>query len=276
MSPWLAIFDDRVAVYQQELQRCQQALGVDAVHDLRVSIRRLLAFLALLQQLAPGLRRRKKLRRRLKKQLDGLSALRDTQVTLATVKALDKPIAGKQLFCAYLLKQEHRQLHASRQALQSFPVDKVYRQLGKLRKQLRKRLPDIDEKVLPAAVEAAYAKVVARHQLVQKEDMASIHRVRVAFKRFRYTAEIVQLIAPVFHAKAMHAMRQYQTLLGSIQDAEVMLVTLGDFSSHLEGIEVAPLLRHMQQQHGLLVASYWQRREQLAGFRLPASRVVGV
>lgn len=283
MSPWLAIFDDRVAVYQRELLRCQQTLDEEAVHDLRVSIRRLLALLDLLRWITPDLRRRKKLCRRLKRQLDGLGALRDTQVTLAAVKSLDKPLAGKQLFCAYLLKQEHSQLHDSRQSLREFPAGKVSRQLRKMRKRLGKQSAGIDgAKGLRRAVEAAYARVLARHRLVQREDTASIHRVRVAFKRFRYTVEIVQQLAPAFSREApfpdktLHAMRQYQTLLGNIQDAEVMLATLGDFSTRSGAVEAAPLLCHMQQQHGLLLARYWRQREQLAGFRLPADRVVGV
>jgi CHAD domain-containing protein len=273
----LAVFDDRIAVYQRELSRCQQALGEEAVHDLRVSIRRLLALLNLLHSVAPGLGRRKKLRRRLKRQLDGLGALRDTQVTLAAVKSLSKPLAGKQLFCAYLLKQEHSQLLDSRQDLQRFPVDKVSRQFHKVRKQLRKRFPDKGGyNPLPGAIESAYARVLARHRLALREDTSSIHRVRVAFKRFRYTVELVQMLAPVFPAKTLQAMRQYQTLLGNIQDADVMLVNLADFSARSEDVEVAPLLRHIEQKHGLLVARYWRQREQLAGFRLPADKVVGV
>lgn len=273
----LEVFDDRVAVYQRERLRCQQALDEEAVHDLRVSIRRLLALLNLLQWVAPGLRRRKKLHRRLKRQLDGLGALRDTQVTLAAVKSLNKPLAGKQLFCAYLLKQEHSQQHDSRRYLQEFPAGKVSRQLRKMRKKLGKQSVGVDGgKGLHRAVEAAYARVLARHRLVQRENTASIHRVRVAFKRFRYTVEVVQMLVPVFPTKTLQAMRQYQTLLGNIQDAGVMLASLGDFSARSEAVEAAPLVRHMRQQHGLLVARYWRQREQLAGFCLPADRVVGV
>ena len=279
----LDVFDDRVAVYQRELLRCQLALDEEAVHDLRVSIRRLLALLNLLPWVAPDLRRRKKLRRRLKRQLAGLGALRDTQVTLAAVKSLDKPLAGKQLFCAYLLKQEHSQLHDSRQSLQEFPAGKVSRQLRKMRKKLGKQSVGVNGgKGLRRAVEAAYARVLARHRLVQKGDMASIHRVRVAFKRFRYAVEVVQQLAPAFDQglrfpdKTLQAMRSYQTLLGNVQDIEVMLATLGDFSTRSGDVEAAPLLHHVQQQRGLLVARYWRQREQLAGFRLPADRVVGV
>lgn len=279
----LEVFDDRVAVYQRELLRCLQALDEDAVHDLRVSIRRLLALLSLLRDVAPDLRRRKKLRRRLKRQLDGLGALRDTQVTLAAVKSLDKSMEGRQLFCAFLLKQEHVRLLASQEELQAFPVRKVTRQLHKVRKQLCKHLPDVaGHNRLPGVVEAASAEVLARHQLVQKEDMASIHRVRVAFKRFRYTVEVAQLLAPVFIGAAMfpdktlQAMRQYQTLLGDVQDAEVMLVTLKDFYARTGVVRGTPLLSHVQQQHGLLVERYWRRRTQLAGFRLPADKVLGV
>ena len=57
----------------------------------------------------------------------------------------------------------------------------------------------------------------------------SIHRTRIAFKRFRYMVEALSPLLPAVTDQHRHAMRGYQSMMGDIQDVEVMLATLDKF-----------------------------------------------
>ncbi len=71
----------RYGKYQVEHNRCKAEFSEEAVHDLRVATRRLLAIVDLLRIIAPA-PNLQKLRGLLKVQLDSLDELRDTQVLL--------------------------------------------------------------------------------------------------------------------------------------------------------------------------------------------------
>jgi CHAD domain-containing protein len=274
----LHVFDERVSTYLKQLAYCQQLFSEEAVHDLRVSIRRLLAMLDLLKQVAPGLRRQKKLRRRLKRQLAGLGALRDTQVMLATVRAMKgKPPAGHQAFVADLLRQEAHHLLDVKDQLLQCPSRKIKRRLHQTRKQWKAVASDIDmQQTIRWAVDTAYANVCVRDRRARRDNAASIHRVRIAFKHFRYMVEIMQQVRPVYPARTIHAMRQYQTLLGDIQDAGVLQASVAEFAGGAAPVDAVPLQLYARQRYTVLTACYWRQREKLAGFQLPASQVVSV
>jgi CHAD domain-containing protein len=57
----------------------------------------------------------------------------------------------------------------------------------------------------------------------------TIHRTRIAFKRFRYMVEALATLLPGVTDRRLAAMHHYQTMMGDIQDIEVLLATLGNF-----------------------------------------------
>src|SRR5207248_1790604 len=93
--------------YQKGLSQCQEKLSEDAIHDLRVETRRLLATLALLGDFLPA-SRRKKIECGLKQHLDEFDDLRDTQVGLELTKRLRQQSAVARDFYKHLLDREKR------------------------------------------------------------------------------------------------------------------------------------------------------------------------
>jgi len=77
--------------YRAELERCQEKLSEDSVHESRVAARRLLATLELLEGFL-GPRQLKKARRDLKQHLDIFDDLRDAQVILRSAKPLRRSL----------------------------------------------------------------------------------------------------------------------------------------------------------------------------------------
>src|SRR5215475_15776715 len=80
----LEALDQRWKNYRAELKRCRTEFSNEAVHDLRASARRMLAFIQLLNYLSPR-PRLQKLNRAFKEQLGEFDELRDTQVILAEI-----------------------------------------------------------------------------------------------------------------------------------------------------------------------------------------------
>jgi hypothetical protein len=87
----LAAPDRLYGKYLLGRNRCQAAFSAESVHDLRIAVRRMLALVERLQAIEPQ-PRLKKLRRDFKAQLDSLDDLRDTQVLLAELAALQKSL----------------------------------------------------------------------------------------------------------------------------------------------------------------------------------------
>ena len=56
--------------------------------------------------------------------------------------------------------------------------------------------------------------------------MVTIHQMRVAFKRFRYTAELLQRFLPQFTAPLLERMKDFQSVAGDIQDVAVLLARI--------------------------------------------------
>ncbi len=70
--------------YRSELKRCREEFSNEAVHDLRVAARRLVAMTRLLHAIEPR-PRLQKIIRMLKEQVDEFDELRDIQVILAEI-----------------------------------------------------------------------------------------------------------------------------------------------------------------------------------------------
>lgn len=267
----LDIFDDRVLAYQQQLARCQFVCSEDAVHDLRVSIRRLLALVEVLCVVFPELPRCRGLRRRLKNRLDSLSALRDIQVMLEAVRAWPMSRAG-QAYALWLQQHEKLQLATVSSSLRTRRDGKVRRRLDRLRGRLE-TLSDVPgwQYALQQATTDAFTRVMARHRRIVRDDVQGIHRMRVAFKRFRYTVEVGQALVSSGDHRWLKALRDWQTLLGHLQDTVVMSTTLAVFIAEQHQFDVTPLVRLVTSQREKCLQDYWQQHDDLSGLWPPAS-----
>jgi CHAD domain-containing protein len=58
----------------------------------------------------------------------------------------------------------------------------------------------------------------------------TIHRTRIAFKRFRYMAEALQPLFREISPRRLAAMHAYQSTMGELQDTEVFLARLHKFT----------------------------------------------
>lgn len=215
--------------YCKRLARCQEKFSESAVHDLRIETRRLLAMLDLLD----ALRVRdslKKTRKVFKQRLDAFDELRDTHVQLSLLKPLCRDFPKAREFDLLLLRREKELISQLHQDIGTTKQARLERRLKALEKQLRKSANAKPRKaggsLAAAALSETFARVVLLRGLVRRNNTKTIHQMRVAFKRFRYMSELLQPMLPRLTKKRLRRMQEYQSMMGDIQDMEVLLAGL--------------------------------------------------
>lgn len=215
--------------YRRRLARCQEEFSESSVHDLRIETRRMLALVDLLRALhfEDSLR---KLRKTYKRRLDAFDELRDTQVQLLLLKPLWRDFPEAREFVLVLRRREQRLIGELRKEIKRMKQLRLERRLKALEKQLersagRARRPPARLPVL-AALREHFRSVAELRQRVRSANTATIHRLRVAFKRYRYMCELLQPLLPRLSAKPLRAMQAYQGLMGDIQDMEVLMAAV--------------------------------------------------
>jgi CHAD domain-containing protein len=261
----LGALEERWKNYRIELKRCRVEFSNEAVHDLRVATRRMLAYIQLLNSISPR-PRLKKLRRAFKDQLDEFDELRDTQVILGELSELLQKLPQLHDFQEHLRSSEERLLRALRTKIKRLRTSEISRRIRKTHKAIE---TETNERLAPQllqAVDDAFLRVRQRYNAVDIANPATIHRVRVAFKSFRYMVEIVHPLLPGFPPKNLKRMNDHQTLMGEIQDADVFSQTLSDFTDHASLSDPEPVRRYEEQRHVDALSAYKKRMSQLARF----------
>jgi len=266
----ISTLEKRWKTYRSELKRCHKEPGEEAIHDLRVATRRLLALIDMLRALSPH-PRLGKLRSAFKDQLDHLDDLRDTQVMLVEVSETLGDLPELALFQKYLTKREKRLLRATAKATKSFKIANVRKRLDSTRQALFKIENRSDrQKELLQIVDEAYESTLRRYRNVEPTQPATIHRVRVAFKNFRYMVEIVHPLISNFLEDNFKQMHEYQGLMGDIQDLEIFISSFDDFAEKDTSYNSEPVRQYYNLRHSEAINAFVEDMHQINIFWRPA------
>jgi CHAD domain-containing protein len=251
----------RLRTLRAQTKLCRKQFSEEAVHDLRVAMRRLLALVDFVNFFvaSPALR---KVRRSLKAHLDAFDALRDTQVMLLETSQRLSELPEIEPFHRYLQKTEKQLLRRAQKDIKD--VDNAH---AKPIRAALKSLPSLSVDVF-SPVDDAFHAVLSRLAMVDPANVATIHRVRIAFKRFRYSFEVVQPLLTDMPEDLPAQMHSYQTLMGEIQDAEVMLRTLEEYASRprKDSNDITPVRQFYERVHRERVEVYLQNMDRVHSF----------
>jgi CHAD domain-containing protein len=252
--------------YKAELKTCRREFSEAAVHDFRVAARRLLSALDLLRTVIqdPAIQ---KIRRILKDQLDNLDDLRNIQALLADISEIIHEIPVLQPYQEYLQHKEKKNLRAARKEIKSLKIASLSKRIQKLNKTIEAfKQADLDTSLF-SAVDEAYAIVNQRYAMVDPDQPATIHRVRLAFKKFRYMIEAIYPIlqnSPPDYLKRLH---DYQATMGDIQDMEVALQELADFGELAPAsYDPEPARSYYKDRHALALSRYIEDKGEVITF----------
>jgi CHAD domain-containing protein len=265
----LEALDNRWKNYRAELKRCRAEFSNEAVHDLRGAARRMLALIRLLNSISPR-PRLQKLNRAFKDQLDEFDDLRDTQVILAEISETLQELPQLQEFQGYLQGVEKSLLKALRKKLKVIDLFDVSKRIRRLRESLKAESNgDLVSQILQA-VDDAFLITKQRQNWINPAQAATIHRVRIAFKSFRYMVEIIHPLLHDFPSENLEQMHDYQSLMGEIQDMEVLMQTFADAPVYASSFEPEPVRRYYERRHAKAISAYIEDMNQLDTFWRPA------
>jgi len=211
---------------REQLKRARAAKAEAQAHKLRVALRRLLSALALAKPLGAG--PPPKVVQELERLLRSLSPLRDLEVEEAAVQHLAKtwPVLSE---VSKKLERKRASLakHLAKR-LAEFPVRATDRAVEHCVRALDAEPAASQPSALLVlgAVLDCYEKFDRRRRAVAAGTSGALHRVRVAFKHYRYAVEIALPLLPARAARTLEAMKSFQDELGAIQDARVLHETL--------------------------------------------------
>ncbi len=258
--------------YRKKLKSCQREFSQSAVHESRVETRRLISIVDLLRSfLADG--PIKKARRILKRHLDRFDELRDTHVQLLSLAKMLRIFPVLQPFHAALEERERRAVKSTARKIKRIKAARLARLVAALAKGLEAApKPGARRRAGPTrllqAVNRAFTRVVELRRSIVPRDTATIHRTRVAFKNFRYMVEALAPLFPGVSARQFQAMKEHQSMMGDIQDNEVLLASFAEFrrKGSISPDSAGRFEEELLRRRRWLIGAYLQNADQLREF----------
>jgi CHAD domain-containing protein len=207
------------------IPRVTASADVEAIHDLRVAIRRLRTLLKLARPVF-GRHYADAVRAAFTVVHRATGALRDEEVldeTLETI-ASDSPA-----FVAWKMRRRARERSLRRGVLARLQAGDLSRARQLLKALVT--LPVDPERDRPAAKLARRAVDRARRKVealrdVPTSDAVALHELRIAYKELRYATELLAPALPADLAAMAEPAAKFQKRLGEIHDADMALATL--------------------------------------------------
>jgi CHAD domain-containing protein len=215
----------------------------DAVHDLRVALRRCRTMADALSEVnpGPGWRRLKRASRGL---FHALGKLRDTQVKRALIKTLGP--AGDPLrkhILRLLSRQENKHRKSAEQALDGFDRREWKKLTRKLT--LKARFFPMNSVVYQRLALARLNEAVGLYQQARRRRSATAwHRLRIGIKLFRY---IVENFLPQRYEVWSEDLKRMQDLLGKVHDLDVVR---GEIRRNADTNDPAMVAAWIEKIHG--------------------------
>jgi CHAD domain-containing protein len=229
----LSFWMDRVL---KEMEKVRSSPDIDAVHDLRVAIRRCRSVGAVMEEVDPD-PAWQAMRKAARKLFRALGALRDAQVMSEWVKKLAPETDAVRAHLQASFESREPQLRgAALRAVGKFD-QKAWKRLART---LRQR-----SRLVPAGSLAAECLALERFEDAKDLHAKALrtakpkpwHALRIGVKRFRYT---VESLLPDQYAAWSENLKRIQDLLGEIHDLDVLsqMVKQSDFVETEESLKL--------------------------------------
>jgi CHAD domain-containing protein len=256
-----------------ELERNRRRCSEPGIHDLRVATRRLLAVLDLADAVLPG-EVGPRSRRMLRRYLKSFSPLRDCHVRILTLRGLTRRFTVSRPMLREARVLEKELVRNAGRVIVRFDTAAFEREVSAVALALAS-LEDTPARTSAAAVVLAgvaakkYLRVAARGRKLTAADTKTIHRLRVAFKEYRYAMEALLPVFPGLGKPQFRTMNAFQDRMGEIQDIEILIGAVGKFAVTRGAAFPASVLnlqRHLAQRRLALVDSFMKGADAVTHF----------
>jgi len=263
--------------FRRHMKRRQRP-SKKGVHQLRVEARRVIAVLAVLHSIVPS-RETDRLERCIKDAFRGSARLRDTHVRVLLIEKESESFPELKPLRKVLRKREKRFVRRFEKCIACVRRAKLNKSIRDLRKCLRRTLRNSanEERGLRALlkeVNRAHRRTVvllrrARQSPSGKTSPARIHRVRVAFKKFRYQVEVLEPLIAGLSSRELRQMRNWQDTLGEIQDTDLLRIFIAKRAARKGNGTLDRFLEHLDERQKHLIREFLASADQLLEFWPP-------
>jgi CHAD domain-containing protein len=263
----LNALDKRWNEYYAELKLCRREASREAIHDLRVAARRLLAVIELLRTIMPH-PRLQRMRTSFNNQLDNLEELRDIQVVQAEISEVIRELPESKPFLVHLEKREKNLLYTTEKQVHLLKPGNLIKRISTVRRSVVKLYEDGKDinNQLFETVDDAFGLVLHRTEMLDQTRPATIHRLRIAFRKFRYMVEIVHPALAGYSPDNLSQLHDFQDSMGYIQDIEILLDHLNEFTEKETKFDPEPVRNYFQLRHDDAVQAFFQDMPKVKSF----------
>jgi CHAD domain-containing protein len=231
----VSALEERHRIFSMQLLRVRRRSSEPGIHDLRVATRRLIAVIDLVSDITthPGLLKRRKT---LRVFLKGLNALRDMHIRKIVLGKMRTTHRAAGLVLRDTRMREQELLRTTGRSVRLFDAASMQAAITEaedalLRIGMNPALSAATQAILLGALAGTFARVVKRRELLSGSDPATVHRMRVAFKKLRYSLEILAPLLSWLTPETRKRLNAFQTTMGKIQDIVVALEGLATFEA---------------------------------------------
>lgn len=236
--------------FGKQFEKTVKEISEENIHDLRVWDRRLAEFVKINSMLAG--KKSAKILDQLKKLLSSLGSLRDNQAQQVIAIEYSLP----EVFLEALRKAEKRLVEKTAKSIESFDKKSLYKRIDRLVKKNNLICSDSanlkkNSVLLIDLVNVEFENLKRKYNMINPADFSTIHAVRIAFKKFRYTAEALEKFLG-FDEEKQKLLKDFQDIMGAIQDLVILTETLDKFLNSgelkLSGLEYQKIMlnKHMK------------------------------
>ncbi len=216
------------------LLRVHRQSDAEAIHDLRVTVRRIRTLLAVARPLF-GRHYVDDIRGTYTRLARATGALRDEEVFRALVDKHRAALAPELQEAAerFLGAREERERALRARALEELAKDDVSRARGTLSALLSLPVRPKKDQPLHAFARKAVLQAMGRvdeHRDAKDDDAAGLHDLRIAYKRLRYTMELFMPALPPDLVAGYDLSVRFQKRLGDLHDLDLALLELSSAS----------------------------------------------
>jgi len=233
----------RATRFREQLTRASaDPTSDEAIHDLRVAIRRVLAWIAVRDILLGPDQRLREARVSLKALMSPLGKLRDAHVKrdwiLHFVPEGDDP---SYLYAVQVASNVLRWESRVRTCLGARSARRLRVPFPKGAGGLGGRL---EAAILAPGLLGRLEREVSKHRdaALDPAHPEALHRMRLAFKKYRYAAEVLLPFFPKATEETANRLHAFQTLLGTIHDFDVILAEAASFRRDILGVAMESVL----------------------------------
>lgn len=219
----------RLSRFRSCLKKASLRPGEKEIHDLRVSIRRLLSFSDVAASISGKEPFPARDRKRMKDLMRPLGKLRDAQVKILWLRKIAATgDEGTYLYALSVRGDADKWANRVRDLLQDCGRTRVRR-----RKPTLTIPPDSEgnlrERALSVVRKVEESVESVREEARDEANVEALHRMRLAFKKYRYSVEVLAPLFPAVTEKTMKRLHSFQTLLGDLHDLDMLLTEAEHF-----------------------------------------------